>query len=120
MYTTVFLPPLGHAVTILLTWAQHEQLKQLRLESMVCVAEIVKPRCKGTVSPVFNNCRTTLLLLLLFFDGHLTFTTKKLTTVNVHYKYICLTSLTRAKCGVRSTLCWKIPNISGSIELFAL
>ena len=33
---------------------------------------------------------------------------------------ICLTSLTRAKCGVRSTLCWKIPNISGSIELFAL
>ena len=33
---------------------------------------------------------------------------------------ICLTSLTRAKCGVRSTLCWKIPNISGSIQLFAL
>ena len=36
------------------------------------------------------------------------------------YIYICLTSLTRAKCGVRSTLCWKIPNISASIELFAL
>ena len=35
-------------------------------------------------------------------------------------KYICLTSLTRAKCGVRSTLCWKNPNISGSIKLFAL
>ena len=34
--------------------------------------------------------------------------------------YICLTSLTRAKCGVRSTLCWKNPNISGSTELFAL
>ena len=34
--------------------------------------------------------------------------------------YICLTSLTHAKCGVRSTLCWKILNISGSIELFAL
>ena len=33
---------------------------------------------------------------------------------------ICLTLLTRAKCGVRSTLCWKIPNISGSIKLFAL
>ena len=28
---------------------------------------------------------------------------------------ICLTSLTRAKCGIPSTLCWKIPNISGSI-----
>ena len=28
--------------------------------------------------------------------------------------YICLTSLTRAKCGVRSTLCWKVGNISGS------
>ena len=27
---------------------------------------------------------------------------------------ICLTSLTRAKCGVRSTLCWKVGNISGS------
>ena len=33
---------------------------------------------------------------------------------------ICLTSLTRAKCGTRSTLCWKNPNISGSIKLFAL
>ena len=33
---------------------------------------------------------------------------------------ICLTSLTRAKCGIPSTLCWKIPNISGSIQLFAL
>ena len=35
-------------------------------------------------------------------------------------KSICLTSLTRAKCGIPSTLCWKIDNISGSIELFAL
>ena len=35
-------------------------------------------------------------------------------------KYICLTSLTRAKCGTRSTLCWKVGNISGSTELFAL
>ena len=42
---------------------------------------------------------------------------RKLTKV-LHY--ICLTSLTRAKCGIPSTLCWKIPNISGSIELFAL
>ena len=33
---------------------------------------------------------------------------------------ICLTSLTRAKCGTRSTLCWKNWNISGSIKLFAL
>ena len=36
------------------------------------------------------------------------------------YKSICLTSLTRAKCGVRSTLCWKVGNISGSTELFGL
>ena len=28
--------------------------------------------------------------------------------------YICLTSVTRVKCGVRSTLCWKVGNISGS------
>ena len=34
--------------------------------------------------------------------------------------YICLTSLTRAKCGTRSTLCWEVGNISGSTELFAL
>ena len=34
--------------------------------------------------------------------------------------YICLTSLTHAKCGTRSTLCWKVGNISGSTELFAL
>ena len=36
------------------------------------------------------------------------------------YICICLTSLTRAKCGTRSTLCWKVGNISGSTELFAL
>ena len=32
--------------------------------------------------------------------------------------YICLTSLTRAKCGFPSTLCWKIGKISTSTELF--
>ena len=38
-----------------------------------------------------------------------------------HMSYcICLTSLTHAKCGTRSTLCWKVGNISGSTELFAL
>ena len=37
-----------------------------------------------------------------------------------HIYLICLTSLTCAKCGIPSTLCWKIPNISGSIQLFAL
>ena len=34
--------------------------------------------------------------------------------------YICLSSVTHAKCGIHSTLCWKIGNISGSTELFAL
>ena len=29
-------------------------------------------------------------------------------------------SVTCVKCGIRSTLCWKISNISGSIELFGL
>ena len=33
---------------------------------------------------------------------------------------ICLTSLTCAKCGTRSTLYWKILNISDSTELFTL
>ena len=40
--------------------------------------------------------------------------------VKIWGKYICLTSLTRAKCGTHSTLCWKILNISDSTELFAL
>ena len=35
-------------------------------------------------------------------------------------EYICLTSVTRAKCTICSALCWKIGNISGSTELFAL
>ena len=33
---------------------------------------------------------------------------------------ICLTSVKRAKCGIRSTLCWKTWNISGSTHLFEL
>ena len=40
--------------------------------------------------------------------------------LEIYNAYICLTSLTRAKCGTRSTLCWKVGNISGSTELFAL
>ena len=38
------------------------------------------------------------------------------TLQNVHE--ICLTSPMRAKCGVPSTLCWKIGKISTSTELF--
>ena len=34
------------------------------------------------------------------------------------YIYICFTLLMHAKCGVPSTLCWKIGKISTSIELF--
>ena len=46
---------------------------------------------------------------------------RKLTSPANHcVQNICLTSLTRAKCGTRSTLCWKILNISDSTELFAL
>ena len=40
--------------------------------------------------------------------------------LRLHLLLICLTSLTRAKCGTRSTLCWKVGNISRSTELFAL
>ena len=43
---------------------------------------------------------------------NITFETKSKITM------ICLTSLTRAKCGVPSTLCWKIGKISTSTELF--
>ena len=34
--------------------------------------------------------------------------------VSIIVTHICLTSVTRVKCGVRSTLCWTIANISGS------
>ena len=47
----------------------------------------------------------------------------ELTVPNLYvykYIYICLTSDTRVKCGIRSTLCWKIGNISGSTELLGL
>ena len=30
---------------------------------------------------------------------------------------ICLTSVTRVKCSIHSTLCWKITNIFGSTKL---
>ena len=38
--------------------------------------------------------------------------------LNEFFKCICLTSLMHAKCGVPSTLCWKIGKISTSTELF--
>ena len=44
--------------------------------------------------------------------------------IHNHHTYtnntICTISATCAKCGVRSTFCWKIANISGSTELFGL
>ena len=52
-------------------------------------------------------------------NPHTTFT-EYLRNIPNNPKSICFTSLTCAKCGIPSTLCWKIPNISGSIELFAL
>ena len=39
--------------------------------------------------------------------------TKTYTKIRKEKPYICLTSVTRAKCGIRSTLCWKVGNISG-------
>ena len=65
-----------------------------------------------TIIHVINvviKCLNHKCLIIICFDNML-----------VAFTFICLTSLTRAKCGVRSTLCWKIPYISGSIELFAL
>ena len=70
---------------------------------------------------VCKNVLKTICLRILGFEI-LKFLEESLSTLNFKsvIKYICLTSLTRAKYGVRSTLCWKIPNISGSIQLFAL
>ena len=41
-------------------------------------------------------------------------------SINEIYRIICLTSVTRVKCGIRSALCWKIANISGSTDIFGL
>ena len=67
------------------------------------------------------DLKTELILSLLCTLGLILDCSVKTIVINLErYNFICLTSLTCAKCGVRSTLCWKIPNISGSIELFAL
>ena len=62
-------------------------------------------------NPLSCNC-TNIDLLSWMSRSHIYF-------INVNrYRCICLTSLTRAKCGVPSTLCWKIGKISTSTELF--
>ena len=61
-----------------------------------------------------TNCSSKVILIATHVPWSPTWKNRSFST------YICLTSLTRAKCGIPSTLCWKIPNMSGSIELFAL
>ena len=70
-----------------------------------------KSKCQSPVSLLLQLVTVTLSNLLSWIPSNIVY----LSSI-----FICLTSLTRAKCGVCSTLCWKIPNISGSIELFAL
>ena len=47
MYAPGFLPCLGHTVSLLLGWAQNEQLRNLRCASMKCLLEIITPSHKG-------------------------------------------------------------------------
>ena len=73
---------------------------------------------KSGSSPAEIASNTTTIVTMLPASPHVrqVYTgDKRNTQVN-----ICLTSLTRAKCGTRWTLCWKILNISDSTELFAL
>ena len=69
------------------------------------------------------------MIALIFFYGKVIKSSKKAlqqqdrTTSAATQKvsiYICLTSVTRVKCGVCSTLCWKIANISRSTDIFGL
>ena len=63
---------------------------------------------------------TTYGQLQILYSSIRIFLLKVCKHLNQSIIYICLTSLTRAKCGTRSTLCWKVGNISGSTELFVL
>ena len=74
--------------------------------------------CVIFICVLHNLCRIS--QFTDFFENEVLVEGKRLNEIYNYPPNICLTSLTRAKCGVRSTLCWKIPNISGSIELFAL
>ena len=84
------------------------------------VNEIYLLKCIYQVIYFCNSEKFFINSLSLLFSFRLLSTLLSLLKVNNYIKYICLTSLTRAKCGTRSTLCWKNPNISGSIKLFAL
>ena len=50
--------------------------------------------------------------------GHVNYTRFFVILTKLCKMDICLTSVTRVKCGVHSTLCQKIGNISCSTELF--
>ena len=73
---------------------------------MKCCFQVLRVRCINFFFYVFKSA---LERVILYTQTHhcLSFSS-----------YICLTSLMRAKCGVPSTLCWKIGKISTSIELF--
>lgn len=44
VYSTLFLPALGHAVSVLLHLAETEQLKELRIEAMLCLCALAQCR----------------------------------------------------------------------------
>nr|XP_006819759.1 PREDICTED: TELO2-interacting protein 1 homolog [Saccoglossus kowalevskii] len=42
VYADNFMPALGHCISILLSIAEHEQLKELRIESMLCLLDLIQ------------------------------------------------------------------------------
>ena len=110
----IILPPCVFTIASKLHFSHlcHKRLQLVELMKehlTVCLdSSVVNHAClliKGPANHLpgkcFNLCFEDLILLLFVcFSKN---------------RNICLTSLTRAKCGTRSTLCWKNPNISGSI-----
>ena len=93
------------------------------------------PMCHSLSQVIVSNDRGILIVMqhceraMNLYMGDINFKWLRLRKVQLEnlvsllirsQKWICTFSVTRVKCGVRSTLCWRIKNISRSTEHFRL
>ena len=121
MYSTLLQNELGVAMIVASTqwyFCSGTEVRSLDLDQKV-VRQVWLHRCGQWESHMFCDLRYIHIIFYLNFN-RVNFSFRISISTSGASKNICLTSLTRAKCGTRSTLCWTIRNIFGSIELFAL